>query len=164
MCAIAGVLGKKPNRNYIYWATKMLSVLQHRGHEATGIAPDTVVTVLFNRPVVPLAAIEDLASQPQPLTFVPPVSGEGEWLNTSIYRFTPDDGFEPATEYTARVSSGLSDVSGGTLEDDYVWRFTTDSPRVAATYPDDGSIYVSPTPVISVSFGWRGPERRQEVY
>ena len=47
--------------------------------------PDTVVTVVFNRPVVPLTAISRQGELPQPLTFVPPVRGRGEWLNTSIY-------------------------------------------------------------------------------
>ena len=44
---------------------------------ATEIMPDTVVTVLFNRPVVPLSAIEDIGNLPHPLTFVPPVRGSG---------------------------------------------------------------------------------------
>ena len=63
------------------------------------VATDGVITVLFNRPAVPLAAIEDQDNLPHPLTFVPPVRGEGEWLNTSIYVFTPQEGFEPATTY-----------------------------------------------------------------
>src|SRR5512136_3258019 len=56
----------------------------------TEVAISTTVTVLFNRPVVPLTAIENQGGLPQPLTFVPPVRGKGEWLNTSIYLFTPD--------------------------------------------------------------------------
>jgi hypothetical protein len=116
------------------------------------VAPDTTITVLFNRPVVPLTAIENLTGLPQPLTFVPPVTGQGEWLNTSIYQFTPDEGFEPATKYTARVAAGLTAVDGSILEDDFTWKFTTATPKVVATYPDDGRIYVSPTPVISVAF------------
>ncbi|MDX1520422.1 MAG: Ig-like domain-containing protein, partial [Anaerolineae bacterium] len=120
---------------------------------ATEIMADTVVTVLFNRPVVPLNAIEDADSLPDPLTFVPPVKGQGEWLNTSIYQFTPDDGFLPATDYTARVSQGLADALGSTaLEDDFEWGFSTVSPAAIASLPGDGGIYVSPTPVISVTF------------
>jgi hypothetical protein len=45
--------------------------------EATEVLPDTIVTVLFNRPVVPLNAIEDSASLPDPLTFVPPAQAGG---------------------------------------------------------------------------------------
>ncbi len=122
-------------------------------NDAAEILPDTIVTVLFNRPVVPLNAIEDAASLPQPLTFTPPVTGKGEWLNTSIYQFTPDKGFEPATTYTARVGQGLKDALGqAELEDDYEWIFTTVTPAAVASLPANGDVYVSPTPVISVTF------------
>ncbi|RME49107.1 MAG: hypothetical protein D6796_05370, partial [Caldilineae bacterium] len=116
------------------------------------IALDATVTVLFNRPVVPLTALENQAALPQPLTFVPPVRGTGEWLNTAIYRFTPAGGFDPATTYTARVAAGLTAADGSTLQEDYVWTFSTLAPAVVATYPDDESLYVSPTPVISLTF------------
>jgi hypothetical protein len=121
---------------------------------ATEILPDSIVTVLFNRPVVPLNAIEDAASLPDPLTFVPPVTGEGEWLNTSIYQFTPaGDGFEPSTQYTARVSQGLSDALDQTeLADDFEWTFSTVTPAVIGSIPAAGDLYVSPTPVISLTF------------
>ncbi len=122
--------------------------------EATEILPDTVVTVLFNRPVVPLNAIEDAAGLPDPLTFVPPVRGQGEWLNTSIYQFTPDgDGFEPATEYAARISAGLADALGNAeLEDDFEWTFSTVMPAVIASLPEEADIYVAPNPIIKLAF------------
>ncbi len=120
---------------------------------ATEILPDSVVTVVFNRPVVPLGAIENAAGLPDPLTFVPPVTGQGEWLNTSIYQFTPDVGFEPATEYQARVAQGLADAAGNAvLADDFEWTFTTVTPQAVGSIPANGDIYVSPTPVISVTF------------
>jgi hypothetical protein len=124
------------------------------GPGATEILPATVVTILFNRPVVPLNAIEAAASLPDPVTFVPPVRGEGEWLNTSIYQFTPaNGGFAPATDYTARVSQGLTDASGtATLERDFEWAFSTVMPAVVATFPAAGDLYVSPTPVIKLAF------------
>jgi uncharacterized protein YfaS (alpha-2-macroglobulin family) len=122
--------------------------------ETAEVQVDGPVTVMFNRPVVPLGALEQAASLPDPLTFTPPVSGQGEWLNTATYQFTPaGDGFQPATEYTARVAAGLADVTGqAVLEDDFEWRFTTISPAVVASVPAPGDIYVSPTPVISVAF------------
>ena len=122
--------------------------------DATEVSTDDAVTVLFNRPVVPLAAIEDQDNLPQPLTFVPPVQGQGEWLNTSIYRFTPDadTGFEPATTYKARIAAGLADITGGVLADDFTWEFATITPAVVATYPDAETIYVSPEPTIHVAF------------
>jgi hypothetical protein len=86
---------------------------------AAEILADTKVVVMFNRPVVPLTALGQGGSLPDPLTFVPPVTGQGEWLNTATYQFTPDSaGFQPATGYTARVSQGLTDVTGQALLDD----------------------------------------------
>ena len=90
---------------------------------------------------------------PDPLTFTPPVTGEGEWDNTATYQFTPDEGFEPATEYTARVAQGLTDVTGqAVLEDDFEWTFSTVSPDVVASLPAADDIYVSPTPTLSLAF------------
>jgi uncharacterized protein YfaS (alpha-2-macroglobulin family) len=120
--------------------------------KTTEVAIDGSVTVLFNRPVVPLVAIEDLDSLPQPLTFEPAVRGKGEWINTSIYSFTPDEGFAPATTYEARIAAGLEDTTGGVLKEDFTWKFTTVMPAVAATYPGKDTIYVSTEPTIYVAF------------
>ncbi len=122
---------------------------------ATEILADNTVTVFFNRPVVPLGALESGGgSLPDPLTFTPQVSGQGQWLNTSVYQFTPDKtGFASATEYTARVSAGLTDVFGqAVLADDFAWNFTTVSPAVIGSVPAADDLYVSSTPVISVTF------------
>ena len=116
------------------------------------VAINATVTVLFNRPVVALTAIEDQGNLPQPLTFVPPVRGKGQWLNTSIYVFTPDEGFAAATAYQARVAAGLTDTTGGVLADDFTWKFTTIMPAVVATHPGPDTLYVSPEPTIYVAF------------
>lgn len=116
------------------------------------VESDAVVTVLFNRPVVPLTSITQQAELPHPLTFTPPVTGEGEWLNTSIYTFKPDEGFAPATTYKARVAAGLTDTTGGVLAEDYTWTFTTVMPRVLETSPRDNAIHVGPSQIITVTF------------
>ncbi|MBM4466567.1 MAG: hypothetical protein FJ014_13605 [Chloroflexi bacterium] len=125
---------------------------------ATEVATDALVTVMFNRPVVPLTAPlappsgGEQVGLPQPLTFVPPVTGQGQWLNTSIYTFRPEEGFDPATTYKARVAAGLEDTTGGVLTEDYVWHFTTAMPAVVWTAPADGEVQVSPTQPISITF------------
>ncbi|MDY7040001.1 MAG: Ig-like domain-containing protein, partial [Chloroflexota bacterium] len=113
---------------------------------------NAAVTVMFNRPVVPLTAISEQAALPQPLTFEPAVEGSGEWLNTAIYLFRPTEGFAPATTYTALVGAGLSDTTGGVLAEDYAWTFTTKLPAVVRTLPDDGDVFVGPSETITVTF------------
>ena len=114
--------------------------------------PDMTVTVVFDRPVVPLTAINRQGELPEPLTFLPPVRGEGQWLNTSIYQFRPAEGFLPATKYKARVASGLTDTTGGILEKDYTWEFTTFRPAVLSFSPENAFQYMGPTEVISLTF------------
>jgi uncharacterized protein YfaS (alpha-2-macroglobulin family) len=116
-------------------------------------APDTedveansTVTVIFNRPVVPLMAVSDPEYEdlPQPLAFDPPVEGSGEWLNTSIYVFTPDEPLAGGTSYTAWVTAGLEDTTGGVIDEDFEWTFATQPPQVAwvSPYEDDEMIGV----------------------
>jgi len=116
------------------------------------VALDARITVMFNRPVVPMSAISTQAGLPQPVTFIPPVTCEGEWLNTSIYTLQATDGFVPGTTYKARVAAGLEDTTGGVLATDYTWEFTTERPRVIQVTPADHAPYVGPSPTISVTF------------
>ena len=102
---------------------------------AEGVDPDSDITVMFNRPVVPLVPISEQANLPQPLQLDPPVKGKGEWINTSIYVFNPDDRLQAGVKYTAKVAAGLQDPSGAVLQKDYVWSFTTQTPQVISTQP-----------------------------
>ncbi len=120
--------------------------------DSEDVEPDTSVTVVFNRPVVPLTAIGDQEGLANPLTLTPPVQGTGEWLNTSIYRFHPEGGFLPATVYTARVAAGLGDASGSPLAEDYTWTFTTQRPLALKWTPGTDDEHVAPTAVVSVTF------------
>ncbi len=133
--------------------TGFLSVTQVQPTDKTvEVAMDSRITVMFNRPVVPLVAVADMSKLPQPLTFDPPVEGTGEWLNTSIYVWTPTDGFAPSTTYSIIIKAGLQDTTGGVLAEDYTWSFTTQMPRVILASPADGYQYVSPSEIISVTF------------
>jgi uncharacterized protein YfaS (alpha-2-macroglobulin family) len=118
----------------------------------TEVDMDGTVTVMFNRPVVPLVYVDALEDLPDPLTFSPEVEGEGEWLNTSIYVFRPKDGFAPSTNYVVTVRAGLTDTTGGVLTEDYAWSFTTKTPRVVNVSPVDGFQYVAPTSTLQITF------------
>ena len=124
-------------------------------------APDTaavevgaVITVMFNRPVVPLTSLEQQAGLPNPLTLDPAVPGTGEWINTSIYVFRPDPqtGLAGGQTYTGRVAAGLGDTTGGILAADYTWQFTVQAPEVVASEPFFNQTDVALTQPISVTF------------
>ena len=117
------------------------------------VAPDATVTVIFNRPVVPLRLVSAPGPEmPSPLQFDPPVEGTGEWVNTSIYIFRPTEGFLPGRTYRITVPAGLADTTGGVLKEDFTWSFTVQSPYVLWTDPSDGAGQVGLTRPITVTF------------
>ncbi len=106
--------------------------------DSANIDTTAMLTVIFNRPVVPLMTAEEMAGLASPLTISPEVEGQGEWLNTSIYVFRPV-GMEGGTTYTATIAAGLEDVTGGVLAEDYTWSFSTLPPAIVSISPGDGS-------------------------
>ncbi len=126
---------------------------------STDVGVDRSITVVFNRPIVPLVAIEEQKDLPHPLEIQPPVNGKGYWLNTSVYIFKPDPVFAPGTTYTVTVKAGLKDTSGNALEKDYAWSFTTEPFYVKSYEPKDFNIPLT-TP-ITVTFN--APASRQSV-
>ncbi|MGA2489689.1 MAG: Ig-like domain-containing protein, partial [Anaerolineales bacterium] len=90
----------------------------------------SAITVIFNKPVVPLMSLEDQLNLPSPIVITPPVAGSGEWVSSSVYVYQPTTGLNSGTNYLVRVHSDLQDTTGTTLEQDYVWGFMTGSPKV----------------------------------
>ncbi len=121
---------------------------------STEIATTSTVVLTFNRPVVALTALSDprSAELPKPLHLTPEAAGRGEWLNTSIYVFTPERPLRGGTQYTATVPAGLTDTTGGLLAVDASWTFTTEQPKVAWTTPDSGETLVSINTMVRIAF------------
>jgi uncharacterized protein YfaS (alpha-2-macroglobulin family) len=113
----------------------------------------SVITVMFNRPVVPLSSLADQAGLPNPLTLEPAVEGQGEWLNTSIFVFRPGQPLLGGQRYTGAIKAGLQDTTGGLLKEDFVWAFDTAVPEIVSTDPGvSGARGITLTQPISVTF------------
>ncbi|MHB1293610.1 MAG: Ig-like domain-containing protein [Anaerolineae bacterium] len=120
--------------------------------DSAEVDPASSIRIAFNRPVVPLTSVDSQEDLPDPLAFSPAVAGEGAWINTSIYTFEPSEALVPGTTYTVTVPAGLEDTTGGVLEEDYVWSFTTASPDVSSITPADRSHGVSPFTDVRITF------------
>jgi len=120
--------------------------------ETANAAVDSVITLMFNRPVVPLTDLSNQAALPNPLVLTPAVEGQGEWLNTSIYVFRPSQPLAGGQTYTGRVASGLDDVTGGTLAQDFEWSFSVTAPSVVSSEPEFGARNIALTTPISITF------------
>ena len=109
------------------------------------------ILVQFNRSVAALTVLQ-AGPAPEVLEFDPPIAGEGEWLNTSLYRFTPSEGLLPSTQYEVRIPAGLTSVAAGVLEADFAWSFETIQPAITRFAPEDGSKFVEPDGPFVVAF------------
>ncbi|MCE9645317.1 MAG: Ig-like domain-containing protein [Chloroflexi bacterium] len=88
------------------------------------------ITVIFNHPVVPLTIVEEQDKLPQPLRFSPAIEGKGEWVNSSVYVFQPDQYLLSGTGYQVEVDAGLKDTLGNLLADSFHWQFNTRAPAI----------------------------------
>ncbi|MCA9902467.1 MAG: Ig-like domain-containing protein [Anaerolineae bacterium] len=116
------------------------------------IAPDGVISVIFNQPVVPLTAVEAMGDLPNPLRLEPAASGHGEWLNTAIYLFRPEPGLASGVTYTASLDPALTALSGAQLAAPYSWSFTTTAPALTELAPEPGATGVRLDGSIQVRF------------
>lgn len=119
---------------------------------STEMATDTAITVVFNRPVVPVVATSQQGELPNPLQIEPAINGTGQWISSSIYRFVPDEPLAGATNYQIAVMAGLTDVTGALLAETVNSQFTTASPMVLMVQPVLDATQVIPTKPITVTF------------
>ncbi|HKC91077.1 MAG TPA: Ig-like domain-containing protein, partial [Candidatus Limnocylindria bacterium] len=106
--------------------------------------------IQFSRSVAPLTTLSAQRADPV-VTFEPALSGTGEWLNTSIYRFLPSN-LAPATTYHVKVAKGLTSAADGVLQQDFNATFTTIMPAVDSIQPDANWIYSGPWQQVDVTF------------
>ena len=114
---------------------------------AATIDVDSRIVVTFDRPVVPLVSTADMADLPDPLTIEPAVEGVGEWLNTSIYTFTPSQPMSGGTTYTVTVAAGLTAADGARMPDAYEWTFRTAPPQVIRIQPNTETAFPVSRPI-----------------
>ncbi len=110
------------------------------------------ISVRFNHPVVAVTTLAAQQTQPQPLQITPALAGVGRWLDTRTYVFSPTAALAPATTYTAAVAAGLRDQTGGTLQAEYRWTFSTITPQVSDSRPLNGENQANPTAPLRVIF------------
>ncbi len=82
---------------------------------------------------------EEQDKLPQPLKFQPEVKGKGEWVNSSVYVFQPDEILLSGTSYQVSVEEGMKDTLGNALDQSYSWQFSTRAPAIYNFALKDGA-------------------------
>lgn len=112
---------------------------------------DTTLTVIFNRPVVPLGTPSDAPDLPDPLTIDPPIEGTGAWLNTAIYTFKPEVAWAGGSTYTVTVDD-VTAVDGSIMQAPYTFTFTVALPKVLNTVPETAADKIRLNAPVQVTF------------
>ena len=120
--------------------------------DAASVPIDSAITVVFDRPVVPLLMSSDMDELPHPLELAPAAAGSGEWVNTAVYVFTPAEPLGSATDYTVSVRAGLEAVDGSTIASAFYWSFRTEAPSVTSIYPRPTADDLLLNPTIQLRF------------
>ena len=106
------------------------------------------LTVLFDRPMRTLTGSLDV---PNILQMTPDVKGKYHWLGTSGFEFIPENGWPAATDFSVTIPKGTKMADGGSLVEDYTWKFST--PRLRASMYTE-TMHVNPNVALRLSFNY----------
>lgn len=98
------------------------------------------VTVMFDRPMVPLATLDAGREKIPPLSIEPFVQGKYYWLGTKgfIYRFK--EPLKTSTTYRVKLPKGVMALDGFKLEKPVEWSFSTSRPKLWRWMPSEGEL------------------------
>jgi uncharacterized protein YfaS (alpha-2-macroglobulin family) len=128
-------------------APKMTALVP--SNNANDVPTDAVVTVVFDRPMVPLTQVQGDAAAVQMkdwnVTVEPAIAGDWRWISTYAAQLRPKGGLLPGTLYTIHIPAGLPSVEGDKTEEEVTWKFETIRPKVLSTEPENGYVLAGPT-------------------
>ncbi len=118
-------------------AAGALEVLRYGPTGAQG-AVDSI-SVAFNQPMVPLAAVESLRQEQVPLQIEPATPGEIRWLGTRALAFRAEGRLPFSTTYRVKVPAGTRSTQGSELARAIEWSFKTPTLELEASSPAKGT-------------------------
>ena len=123
---------------------------------ATGVPLDKVITATFNETMDPLTITPASFSLQTGAKGLEVLSGTVTYDGTSsTMKFSPVSKLKPGTTYIATIAVSVKDFNGNSIQEDYVWTFSTGgtiSPAVTSTDPINNSVGVLLNKTINASF------------
>ncbi|MFA6602032.1 MAG: Ig-like domain-containing protein, partial [Candidatus Paceibacterota bacterium] len=85
------------------------AILPHGDDE---VMTNTKISIVFNRPMVPLSTLDQYTSGNIPVTITPKTAGRYKWISTNTLQFIPDKGLISSAHYVVAVNAGFSSLEG----------------------------------------------------
>lgn len=73
---------------------------------------DTEITIVFNRPMVPLTTLSLQEEINLPISVTPATPGKFKWISTRNLQFVPATTLMPSTDYRVEIKDGLYSIDG----------------------------------------------------
>ena len=100
---------------------KVLTVFPKAGSEAS---EDSEITVMFNRPMVPITTLDVLADFDIPIEVSPATEGKFKWIGTRTAQFIPKERLTRSSNYVVKIKSDFISMDGLKI-DDFEHQFKT---------------------------------------
>lgn len=84
--------------------------------ENSEVHEDAEITIVFNRPMVPLTTLSELELHTLPVTVTPETPGRFKWVSARNLQFIPETTLIPSSEYTVTIGEGFTSLDGLKVE------------------------------------------------
>lgn len=88
---------------------QILNVFPQAGSETD---EKSEITILFNRPMVPLSSLEVMNPGDVPVEIVPSTEGKFKWIGTRSLQFIPEKGLKVSSSYLVKIKSEFKSMDG----------------------------------------------------
>lgn len=77
---------------------------------------ESEITIVFNRPMVPLTTLGYLEEKEVPVEIIPQTKGRFKWITTSNLQFIPEERLFRSSNYSVKIKPGLVSMDGLDIE------------------------------------------------
>jgi uncharacterized protein YfaS (alpha-2-macroglobulin family) len=110
---------------------KVVSVFPANDAEAP---EDSKITIVFNRPMVPVTTLDELKDKKIPVEITPKTKGKFKWISTNTLQFIPEEQLQGSSNYTIKIKNEFLSMDGLKVPE-FESKFKTRNLR----YSDDNS-------------------------
>ncbi len=105
---------------------KVINVFPDASAEAE---PATAISIIFNRPMIPLTTLSEAETIQVPVTITPATPGKFKWISTRTLQFIPDHTLWGSAHYSVAIGSDFVSVEGLSIPSK-TYTFTTKQLRL----------------------------------
>jgi len=88
---------------------RIVSVFPNKDSEASEYSQ---ITIVFNRPMVPLTTLDEVSKKNIPIHISPPTSGAFKWITTRNLQFIPEERLARSSHYSVAIQPGFVSMDG----------------------------------------------------